>query len=179
MPSNQSSSLSPGPNDLSIALRKGTRSCTQKSSLAYPIERYMSLSHLPSPLHDFALSLQTHTILTSTTEALSRLEWKKAMNVEMEALVSRQMWSLVDLPLGEDVVKCRWVYTIKYNPDGSIERLKARLVAKGTSVCISHLSLAPNLASQGAFNTHLRAFGTYLRASRIPPGITRNFRGSP
>ena len=26
---------------------------------------------------------------------------------------------------------CRWVFVVKFNPDGSIARLKARLVAKG------------------------------------------------
>nr|GFC93971.1 putative reverse transcriptase, RNA-dependent DNA polymerase [Tanacetum cinerariifolium] len=28
-------------------------------------------------------------------------------------------------------VGCRWIFTIKYKPDGTIERYKARLVAKG------------------------------------------------
>ena len=29
------------------------------------------------------------------------------------------------------MVRCKWVFTIKVRPDGSIERYKARLVAKG------------------------------------------------
>uniref|UniRef100_A0A2N9F358 Uncharacterized protein n=1 Tax=Fagus sylvatica TaxID=28930 RepID=A0A2N9F358_FAGSY len=36
-----------------------------------------------------------------------------------------------DLPIALRRVGCRWVYTIKYLPDGFVKRLKARLVAKG------------------------------------------------
>ena len=35
------------------------------------------------------------------------------------------------LPVGKKAIGCRWVFTVKVNPDGSIARLKARLVAKG------------------------------------------------
>ena len=41
------------------------------------------------------------------------------------------MWELVDLPRGKTIVRCKWVFTIKYKFDGSLERYKARLVAKG------------------------------------------------
>ena len=34
-------------------------------------------------------------------------------------------------PPGKNVVGCKWVFTIKYNSDGTVERYKARLVAKG------------------------------------------------
>ena len=53
------------------------------------------------------------------------------MDDEMTALVGNQTWELVNLPSGKKPVGCRWVYTIKCNSDGSIERYKARLVAKG------------------------------------------------
>ena len=40
---------------------------------------------------------------------------------------------MVDLPPGQFVVGCRWVYKIKTKADGSVEWYKARLVAKGFS----------------------------------------------
>ena len=53
------------------------------------------------------------------------------MDLEMEALDKNNTWELVSLPNGKKPVGCKWVYTIKYKADGSIERYKARLVAKG------------------------------------------------
>ncbi|KAH9752394.1 retrovirus-related pol polyprotein from transposon RE1 [Citrus sinensis] len=63
--------------------------------------------------------------------ALKDPKWKVAMNDEMRSLQKNQTWELVDLPPGKKPVGCRWIYTIKYKADGSIERYKARLVAKG------------------------------------------------
>ncbi|PKI78821.1 hypothetical protein CRG98_000781 [Punica granatum] len=40
-------------------------------------------------------------------------------------------WVITDLPHGKQVIGCKWVYKVKRNVDGSIERYKARLVAKG------------------------------------------------
>ena len=37
------------------------------------------------------------------------------------------------LPTGKKAIGCRRVFTVKFNPDGSIARLKARLIAKGYS----------------------------------------------
>ncbi|KAL6312854.1 hypothetical protein AAG906_018827 [Vitis piasezkii] len=39
--------------------------------------------------------------------------------------------SFCDLPITFRKVGCRWVYTVKVDPDGQVDRLKARLVAKG------------------------------------------------
>jgi len=43
----------------------------------------------------------------------------------------KQTWSITDLPPGKAAIGCRWVYKIKYQSNGTIERYKARLVAKG------------------------------------------------
>ena len=53
------------------------------------------------------------------------------MDKEIEALEVTNTWSLVPLPPGKSPIGCKWVYRVKYLPDGSIERYKARLVAKG------------------------------------------------
>lgn len=53
------------------------------------------------------------------------------MNVEFGAMELNKTWSVVELPPGKNVIGCKWVFTIKYNADGSVERYKARLVAKG------------------------------------------------
>ena len=50
---------------------------------------------------------------------------------EMAALHSTSTWDLVTLPTHKSLVGCRWVYTVKFCPNGQVNRLKARLVAKG------------------------------------------------
>lgn len=59
--------------------------------------------------------------------------WKEAMDEEIRALEKNETWSLVTKPKGARLIKTKWVYKIKLNPNGTVERYKARLVAKGYS----------------------------------------------
>ncbi|RVW97925.1 Retrovirus-related Pol polyprotein from transposon RE1 [Vitis vinifera] len=74
---------------------------------------------------------QEAVIPNSVQEALVDPRWKAAMNEEMKSLQKNETWELVECPPGKKPVGCRWIYTVKYKADGSIERFKARLVAKG------------------------------------------------
>jgi hypothetical protein len=59
--------------------------------------------------------------------------WHEASQQEYDALHQHGVWELCELPAGRKAVGCRWVYRIKTNADGTVERYKARLVAKGFS----------------------------------------------
>jgi len=115
--------------DLPIALRKGTRTCTKQP--LYPLSNFLSFENF-SPTHKtFLTNLNSTPTPSTVSEALSNRKWKQAMDVEIEALNKNNTWELVTLPIGKKPVGCKWVYTIKYRADGTIERYKARLVAKG------------------------------------------------
>lgn len=75
--------------------------------------------------------LVTHTEPRTVKQALSSPDWLAAMKDEYDALMRNNTWSLVELPLHRKAIGCKWVYRIKENSDGSINKYKARLVAKG------------------------------------------------
>eukprot|EP00253_Pinus_taeda_P027648 PITA_27648 len=55
------------------------------------------------------------------------------MNEEYRSLLENDTWDLVPLPKGRKLVRCKWVYRTKYEPDGKVDKHKAHLVAKGFS----------------------------------------------
>ena len=91
----------------------------------------MSLKHL-SPAHkNFIVSLNTTIIPNIVSEALTKREWKDAMREEMSALEKNKTREIIERLKGKNIVDCKWIFTLKYKTDGSLERHKARLVAKG------------------------------------------------
>uniref|UniRef100_A0A2N9FBM1 Integrase catalytic domain-containing protein n=1 Tax=Fagus sylvatica TaxID=28930 RepID=A0A2N9FBM1_FAGSY len=112
--------------DLPITLRKSKRTCTD-----HPISNFVSFDHLSSSFKAFSLSVSSIVVPKSYREALSHPGWRKAMEEEMHALDLNHTWDLVHKPAGTSIVGCRWVFTVKQNPNGTVDRLKARLVAKG------------------------------------------------
>ncbi|KAK0588971.1 hypothetical protein LWI29_007900 [Acer saccharum] len=44
-----------------------------------------------------------------------------------------QTWQLVDHPKNREIIGVKWIFKIKFNQDGSIQKHKARLVARGFS----------------------------------------------
>uniref|UniRef100_A0A2N9IMI3 Uncharacterized protein n=1 Tax=Fagus sylvatica TaxID=28930 RepID=A0A2N9IMI3_FAGSY len=68
---------------------------------------------------------------TCYTSASKSPHWRRAMNIEFDALLKNHTWQLVPSSPSQNIIGCKWVFRIKRHADGSIERFKARLVAKG------------------------------------------------
>jgi len=103
-----------------------------------PFEKVNGLviSFLTITLTPLFISLPYHCLLSlyfrSYIKALLVPAWKQAMDEEMEALASRETWELISAPT--DVASYRWVFTLKYRPNGSVDTYNARLVAKGYTI---------------------------------------------
>ncbi|KAJ9557506.1 hypothetical protein OSB04_012120 [Centaurea solstitialis] len=93
-----------------------------------------SKNHIYKPNPKYANPTTTQlkqTEPTTVAQALQDPLWCQAMLDEIRALHKLGTWDLVPPESGQNLVKCKWVFRIKYKPDGKIERFKARLVAKG------------------------------------------------
>jgi len=83
------------------------------------------------------IETQSFQVLTSEgdpltyEEAAKHAEWRKAMQIEIEAIERNHTWELSSLPKGMKSIGVKWVFKTKFNEHGHVDKCKARLVAKG------------------------------------------------
>ena len=53
------------------------------------------------------------------------------MNAELLAMKEKGVWVEVNRPMNRQVLPMTWVFKVKYNPDGSVDKFKARLCVLG------------------------------------------------
>ena len=95
------------------------------SSVFEVLEVDLSDGKLPVPEH-----------YADAIKGVYKEKWLASMLKEITDLAKHGTWEYVSrstLPRGRKPLKSRWVYTIKYHRDGTIERYKSRFVACGYS----------------------------------------------
>jgi hypothetical protein len=71
------------------------------------------------------------TTLEQARSSKDSSKWNSAMHHELDMLRKNSTYELVPLPAGCKAIGVKWIFKVKLNPDGSINKYKARLVAKG------------------------------------------------
>ncbi|CAL1362537.1 unnamed protein product [Linum trigynum] len=129
-PSSSASTSSSGSSSAASTTSHGS----SPSPAPLPRHSTRSTRGIPPPkFNDYvAHGVDAFLVPTRYKQAQGDPVWDYAMKKELDALHANNTWTLVPRPPpSTSVVGCRWVYTIKMNPDGTIERHKARLVAQG------------------------------------------------
>lgn len=104
---------------------------TVQGKTPYPLTDYVSDSSF-SPAHCVFLAAITSGFEPkSYKEAIKHDIWKNSMKDEIVAMEENETFEVASLPPGKVPIGCGWVYKLKYNADGTVERLKSRLVARG------------------------------------------------
>ena len=111
---------------LPIAIKKVVGACTR-----HPISNFISCDSLSPSYRAFVSFFSSVSIPPCQKEALINPKWSEAMIEELKALKKNDTQELVSIPQGARTARCRWVFTVKQQVDGTVERYKARLVAKG------------------------------------------------
>jgi hypothetical protein len=66
-------------------------------------------------------------------EQVKEKQWVETMFEEIESIEGNKTYDLIDLPTNKSNIVVKWVYKIKVNEKGNIEKHKSRLVPKPLS----------------------------------------------
>ncbi|GKE23048.1 ribonuclease H-like domain-containing protein, partial [Tanacetum coccineum] len=102
-----------------------------ESKVKYELEKYVGYSKLNSEFFCFVTQLNKTREPKTYFEASKYSHWTDGMNQEMDALLRKDTWELVDLLEGRKAIGSKWIYKIKFRSSDEIDRYKARLVAQG------------------------------------------------
>lgn len=101
-------------------------SMTPNPISSYVTDRIFSVKH-----QAFMASIIHDDVPKSYREAAKLKIWGDAMQKEVTAFEDTDTWTVTTLPPGKKALGNQWLYSNKYNADGTLERPKARLVVLG------------------------------------------------
>ena len=70
---------------------------------------------------------------SSYEEAAEQQVWKVFMIEEYHSILKNDVWDIVPRPERNSVVTSRWIYKIKHDAHGSMDKFKAIFVTRGFS----------------------------------------------
>nr|KAJ0217134.1 hypothetical protein LSAT_V11C300103400 [Lactuca sativa] len=117
--------------DLPYSVAHASPTGNQQPSTVHPMINFLSYDRFSDSHKAFLTSVSLNYEQKHFNQAVQDVKWREAMQKEINSLEENGTWSLEELPKGKRAIDSKWVYKIKYQPNGKIERYKAELVSKG------------------------------------------------
>lgn len=101
------------------------------TSKPYHISQYVNYNKLSKSHRAYLATITSATEPKNFSQAYKDLNWQEAMLKKIQSLEANDTWVLTSLPPGKKRIDLKWVYKIKFKPNGEVEQYKSRLVSKG------------------------------------------------
>lgn len=145
-PSKSASSASIPLNTELIEPNKSTNNIDSSHPIIYipglRISKRSTAGQLPARFQYTHVALMIQTVCSTLSKYIPRnckqavsgqdnVEWIEALNDEFKSLNNMKTWRLVILPKGRRAIRLKWVFDIKNDSKGGIEKYRTRIVAMG------------------------------------------------
>lgn len=94
---------------------------------------YMSGSELFDNEKTIQLALFADNDPITFDDAMKSSKCRKAMDLEIEAIVKNNTWELTKLLAWEKSIEVKWIYKAKLKENGEVDKYEAKLVANGNT----------------------------------------------
>ncbi|KAF0707421.1 hypothetical protein AaE_013609, partial [Aphanomyces astaci] len=131
-PRTKSAKKTAPPADLTIRTRKQRAaevSRTKGKQFEALIAKLLAEETFPSVF----LTVEEPTTVRQAMASKEAIERRKAMMRELDGIVGNGTWEVVERPKHTNIVSHKWVFKVKYDQGGNVDKFKARLVARGFS----------------------------------------------
>ena len=108
------------------------RSGREKNPPMYYLDEYATIT-IAKYAALYVAEIEEPETLKDALDSEYATQWKAAADAEYQSLlaIENESWELIELPAGRKPISCKWVFKVKHDDTGKVERFKGRLGAKG------------------------------------------------
>ncbi|GJV12683.1 retrovirus-related pol polyprotein from transposon TNT 1-94 [Tanacetum coccineum] len=101
---------------------------SRESSTVHSLAHYVSYDNFTNTHKAFLSAITSNNEPKHFQQAIQDPRWIEAMKKEIQALEQNKTWTLEELPNGKKAIDSKWVYKIKYKPNGDVVMVQGQIV---------------------------------------------------